>query len=349
MDPGSQEYSPTVKDIKEERELERAVKEELYDIESELRKPDVDPYTGEKNKFSATDPEAIWDRLSYLRIDYFDKIKGHDLREELNKKILATERRVYAQYVTFIDSQINKFGWVNSPLEKKFTDVRMSLDAINEQFDRAHGVLKTFKISDNELVDFLSELNRLHEKLDRYHSEPTLFSFEKIEEEVQTGLIALYDSAFMGSKRSRMRKKMIADQDALANDARICDELLTKINSLKEIVGRMLNKNIKEPCEARAAALLKFAESINKNILNAMEGGAGEDEERFDVYHKDIDWAWELLGVDKNATEKEAQEAYRKLAREYHPDINKSESSTENMKKINEAYEFIKRIIRKNG
>lgn len=44
-----------------------------------------------------------------------------------------------------------------------------------------------------------------------------------------------------------------------------------------------------------------------------------------------------VLGVAKNATEKEIKSAYRKLARQYHPDVNKSPGADERFKEINEA------------
>ena len=34
---------------------------------------------------------------------------------------------------------------------------------------------------------------------------------------------------------------------------------------------------------------------------------------------------YSILGVDKNASEDEIKSAYRRLAKKYHPDINKSE------------------------
>ena len=52
---------------------------------------------------------------------------------------------------------------------------------------------------------------------------------------------------------------------------------------------------------------------------------------------------YEVLGVDKNATEQEIKKAYRRLARKYHPDVNKDdEKATEKFKEINEAYEVLK-------
>lgn len=48
---------------------------------------------------------------------------------------------------------------------------------------------------------------------------------------------------------------------------------------------------------------------------------------------------YEVLGVDRNATEDELKRAYRKLARQYHPDVNKDDpQAEEKFKEINEAY-----------
>src|SRR5262245_51939363 len=48
------------------------------------------------------------------------------------------------------------------------------------------------------------------------------------------------------------------------------------------------------------------------------------------------------LGVTKNASQEEIQRAYRKLAREYHPDVNKTPDAEEKFKDIGEAYEVLK-------
>ena len=48
---------------------------------------------------------------------------------------------------------------------------------------------------------------------------------------------------------------------------------------------------------------------------------------------------YDVLGVAKDATEKEIRQAYRRLARQYHPDINKNDAEAEDkFKEINEAY-----------
>lgn len=47
---------------------------------------------------------------------------------------------------------------------------------------------------------------------------------------------------------------------------------------------------------------------------------------------------YEILGVPRNATQEEIKQAFRRLARKYHPDVNKSPDAEERFKEINEAY-----------
>jgi len=44
---------------------------------------------------------------------------------------------------------------------------------------------------------------------------------------------------------------------------------------------------------------------------------------------------YEILGIKRDAGQDEVQRAYRKLARKYHPDINKASDAEEKFKEIN--------------
>src|SRR5262250_244661 len=57
------------------------------------------------------------------------------------------------------------------------------------------------------------------------------------------------------------------------------------------------------------------------------------------VRYKDY---YESLGVPRNASDADIKKAFRKLAREYHPDVAKDKKKAEEkFKEINEAYEVL--------
>ena len=51
---------------------------------------------------------------------------------------------------------------------------------------------------------------------------------------------------------------------------------------------------------------------------------------------------YEVLGVGRGATDEEMKKAFRTLARQYHPDVNKSPGAAERFKEVAEAYEVLR-------
>ena len=47
---------------------------------------------------------------------------------------------------------------------------------------------------------------------------------------------------------------------------------------------------------------------------------------------------YEVLGIPKSASQDDIKKAFRDLARQYHPDVNKAADAEEKFKEINEAY-----------
>jgi len=51
---------------------------------------------------------------------------------------------------------------------------------------------------------------------------------------------------------------------------------------------------------------------------------------------------YKVMGVARDATEAQIKQAYRKLARKYHPDVSKEKDAEARFKEVGEAYEVLR-------
>ena len=58
---------------------------------------------------------------------------------------------------------------------------------------------------------------------------------------------------------------------------------------------------------------------------------------------------YQILGVQRGASQKEIKSAYRRLSLKYHPDRNKNEKDGEKFKQIIEAYQILRLEEKKKG
>ena len=51
---------------------------------------------------------------------------------------------------------------------------------------------------------------------------------------------------------------------------------------------------------------------------------------------------YQILGVPRDASDADIKKSYRKLARQYHPDVSKDAAAEDKFKEVNEAYDVLK-------
>lgn len=321
-DPSSKENNPSYEELDEEESISYSLAEDIAYVEDRIKYPTTE-YGQEVH---VTHPDTLQKMLHETKKTIKEKIKDKDMREKLLRRITNTEPKIYQNFIPFIKEQIQNFGYKNSPLEKNHSFEKPNIQDIENDFLDAQDFIKNNKIEKNEEEDiFRMNLDSLHEQLERYQKEPTLFTFEKLEEII-----------------SKEMRELDWDESPTTNKDKKYDLWTAKVKNMQEIADRMLDEEIKSNCVSRAKIL-------EEDIENKKTQGARNTHRKMSpetIYNKET-WAREILGAKDDASLAEIKKAYLKLIQRYHPDRIAPEKTTEvmeateKMKEINKAWEIL--------
>jgi len=340
-DPESSEYAPTDQEIKqeieeeeqqkkEEEQLRGTILRELDYLHRTLTHPKEDPFSGEVSKFGVTDPELIWDDLDQTRSRFLKKIKDPEMIRELEKKIEEIEKQVYKQYIPFVESQINSFGWENCPLREFIPHRKMRVEEVKEHFDQARYTLGRLELSEKEKTEFIFELDRLENKLERYQAEPTLFRFEEIEESLFRDLTNFRMYHF---EVAHDFKKTFGSERAENDELTEIERLEYKGHQLQEIASRMLKEQNRDDCQKRSQGLSEFFGHLKDNVTLPRESLALEGKLK------------DILGrlIGKESVDESVIDEFREQLTEMKS--KRSGSATGTIKRCESLFEKIKRSL----
>ncbi|MHC1778893.1 MAG: TerB family tellurite resistance protein [Bacteroidales bacterium] len=157
-------------------------------------------------------------------------------------------------------------------------------------------------------------------------------------------------------------KRFISDNfgpDAAVEATRYLKDLLEKEIDIKSVgaqIQRFMNSEARLQLLhyltgiARADGAVSSAElKVLREISLAMSLSERESEAIFAMFDNGIESAYQILEIDKNATDDEVKKSYKRLAIKHHPDkvshlgADVQKASEERFKSIAEAYEKIKK------
>ena len=117
---------------------------------------------------------------------------------------------------------------------------------------------------------------------------------------------------------------------------------------VSDLIPKIINENPNQDvCDVYVH---KFNEALRDNYISYFQRQKSQSDDQnqygdfsFDIEkdNKELEEAYNTLGVKMNAPEEEIKNAYRSLAKQYHPDKNKDPKAKETMAEINSAFTLI--------
>ncbi|AVN63687.1 hypothetical protein CG006_01675 [Mesoplasma florum] len=175
-----------------------------------------------------------------------------------------------------------------------------------------------------------------------------LFEIQNIE----NNIIQFIDSDFLSDIYNEFKLKVLMNQNIIENKIEIIDKNFKEIDLKK--IEVLMNEMIYKLNENYILTIKKIKQFILCKYeidFETIEINYSENKNRFeDFSQKNIlgsnssgdFWSYEILGISLNASNIQIKQAYKALAKKYHPDNNKDPEAEEMMKLINKAYNILK-------
>ncbi len=157
-------------------------------------------------------------------------------------------------------------------------------------------------------------------------------------------------------------KKFISDNfgaDAVAQASLFLKDILQKPIDIKS-VGEQIKVNMNSSARLQLLHFLTgiamadgYVSADELKVLREISATLGipsnDSESIFAMFDKGVDAAYQVLEVDKNATDEDVKKAYKRMAVKHHPDkvsnlgADIQKAAEEKFKKIQQAYDIIKK------
>ncbi|ATZ21522.1 J domain-containing protein [Mesoplasma tabanidae] len=169
---------------------------------------------------------------------------------------------------------------------------------------------------------------------------------------IENNINQFTDTDFSSSIYKEFKLKVLMNQNIIENKIKSIDENFKKIDLKKieqlmnEIIYKLNENYILTIKKLKQFILSKYEidfETIQINFSN--KKNRFEDFSQKNILGSNSSgdfWSYEILGISLNASDMQIKQAYKTLAKKYHPDNNKDPEAEEMMKLINKAYNILK-------
>ncbi len=355
MDEGSEQFNPAKADIESDFDTEQKIKQEIYDIESELKRTYIRAphiaYDAE-SAFMYDDepmvhPEHILDRV-HLVLEDITKIHDTEIREKCRKQMVGIEERVIDHFTPYIQEKVQNAGYAlfyfaeraRDPKRKGMDSSQSIISRTTRQIRDAIQMIEYWNIDSDRKIELCAVLTLEESRFKQYIAEPFLWGFEDIEmqciheihREVREMMMDRFDT----------KPKLGKEEDFL----RIPEHIETRVKKLEILLQGIGERDpeILISCTNRLQNILQDIEYIRTKKQEFLRPKVGKS--AWDYAGGTIEWAMSILECDAHESLSNITKIYRGLAKKYHPDtvsIEERDAANDKMKKINHAYTLLRK------